>query len=432
MSKKTKIYGSALLIAFLFINTYFFQDSIRLSLKSLLPDNAKIYVKELFFGKQFLKEVSHFKNSNYNQKILPATEFVGINFKKITLKDLDVLEQTHYDKINNKKSNTKTFYLDKIKNDLILATVKGNIFIFKKGELKNKTKISNNLNKLNATHLLDIAIIKDYIYVSFREEPENSKCSYFHLVKAKFNKEYLKFENFFSPKRCTINNYGGRISSGKFNNKDGIILTTGATGNEERHFAQDPNSHLGKILFFSFDEKDFKIISKGHRNPQGLFVENEIILATEHGPYGGDEINHIKQNGNYGWPISSYGEGYKFYNKTHNKNFFEYKKSHENNDFIEPIFTFVPSIGISEIIKIPNKFSKYWQNNYFITSLAGVSLYRVEFDKSYTKIKYLEKIIALERIRDIAYLDFNNTFYLALETTGQLGLLSNEHESSIK
>ena len=41
-------------------------------------------------------------------------------------------------------------------------------------------------------------------------------------------------------------------------------------------------------------------------------------------------------------------------------------------------------------------------------------------------------MIALERIRDIAYLDFNNTFYLALETTGQLGLLSNEHESSIK
>ena len=68
-------------------------------------------------------------------------------------------------------------------------------------------------------------------------------------------REYLKFENFFSPKRCTINNYGGRISSGKFNNKDGIILTTGATGNEERHFAQDPNSHLGKILFFSLNDK---------------------------------------------------------------------------------------------------------------------------------------------------------------------------------
>ena len=118
MSKKTKIYGSVLLIAFLFINTYFFQDSIRLSLKSLLPDNAKIYVKELFFGKQFLKEVSYFKNSNYNQKILPATEFVGINFKKITLKDLDVLEQTHYAKINNKKSSKNKTHEKKIINYL--------------------------------------------------------------------------------------------------------------------------------------------------------------------------------------------------------------------------------------------------------------------------------------------------------------------------
>ena len=33
----------------------------------------------------------------------------------------------------------------------------------------------------------------------------------------------------------------------------------------------------------------------GHRNPQGLFFdkENNIILETEHGPQGGDEINII-------------------------------------------------------------------------------------------------------------------------------------------
>ena len=34
----------------------------------------------------------------------------------------------------------------------------------------------------------------------------------------------------------------------------------------------------------------------GHRNPQGLYFdeENNFILETEHGPMGGDEINLIE------------------------------------------------------------------------------------------------------------------------------------------
>ena len=57
----------------------------------------------------------------------------------------------------------------------------------------------------------------------------------------------------------------------------------------------------------------------GHRNPQGLYFDKEknILLETEHGPMGGDEINLINLNGikkgkipNFGWPISSAGEHY--------------------------------------------------------------------------------------------------------------------------
>ena len=35
-----------------------------------------------------------------------------------------------------------------------------------------------------------------------------------------------------------------------------------------------------------------------------------MILSTEHGPKGGDEINKIIFGSNYGWPISSYGKPY--------------------------------------------------------------------------------------------------------------------------
>ena len=50
-----------------------------------------------------------------------------------------------------------------------------------------------------------------------------------------------------------------------------------------------------------------------------------MILSTEHGPRGGDEINKIVFGGNYGWPISSYGEPYfhqKFYEDENSKNEF--------------------------------------------------------------------------------------------------------------
>ena len=66
----------------------------------------------------------------------------------------------------------------------------------------------------------------------------------------------------------------------------------------------------------------------GHRNPQGLYFDREknFILATEHGPQGGDEINLIEVSKinkdkiqNYGWPISSYGEHYGGKNAPKNK-----------------------------------------------------------------------------------------------------------------
>ena len=70
------------------------------------------------------------------------------------------------------------------------------------------------------------------------------------------------------------------------------MVTTGAIEKESK-FAQDNDSQLGKTLFFKMNGES-EIYSKGHRNPQGLtVVEDNIILQTEHGPYGGDEINKI-------------------------------------------------------------------------------------------------------------------------------------------
>ena len=128
----------------------------------------------------------------------------------------------------------------------------------------------------------------------------------------------------------------------------------------------------------------------------------------------------------YGWPTSSYGEPYDHEKKPEKKTgVYYYKKDHFSHGYVEPIFSYVPSIGISQIIKVPEYFSSYWKDDFLITSLNGLSIYRIKFDKNFSKIIYNEKIFIGERIRDIDFSTKENSFILALEDTGSIGILSN-------
>jgi len=419
--KKIFIILSLIIIA-LFILINF--NSIRSSVRSLLSPEIKIFVKELFFGKQFIEEISYFKKIHYNQKVLPETEFENINLKIYHLNDLENIDNEYNQKISK-------LFIEILDRDLIIVTAKGEIKFVEDLRFENIRNIKSNINKFRIyggpgtqTGVMDISLINKKLFISFAsKKDEKDKCTFFTIIQADFNENNLKFENFFQTNECLANTYGGRMVQFNLNNENGILFTTGASVNE-RNLAQNDNSYAGKILFINFNKSPYKIISKGHRVPQGLFVEKETILVTEHGPYGGDEINKILLGGNYGWPIASYGERYDYIKILNTRSDYVYKKNHLNLNFIEPIFSFVPSIGISEIIKIPNEFSKYWQNNYFISSLNGVSLYRTYFDKNFSKVIFYEKIPIGERIRDIKYISSIKSFALALEDTGSIGLLS--------
>ena len=102
----------------------------------------------------------------------------------------------------------------------------------------------------------------------------------------------------------------------------------------------------------------------------------------------------------------------------------KYLKEHQENNFKEPIFSFVPSIGISEIIKIPDEFHKDWKGNFVLSSLNAGSLYRIKFNKNFNKILYMEKIFVNSRIRDLKYSKEINSIILALEDFTEIGILS--------
>ena len=203
-----------------------------------------------------------------------------------------------------------------------------------------------------------------------------------------------------------------------------ILLSVGDY--RSRFLAQDIKSVNGKLVKVNIDNHDYEIISMGHRNPQGLYFdkENNFILETEHGPQGGDEINLIEidkinkgEIQNYGWAISSAGEHYGGKNKaTNNIKYKKYPlyKSHIEHGFIEPLKSFVPSIGISEIIKIG-------QNKYVVSSLRDRSLYFFELNNQ-KQIINLERVEVFERVRDLGFKD--NQVYLFMEESASIGLIN--------
>ena len=164
----------------------------------------------------------------------------------------------------------------------------------------------------------------------------------------------------------------------------------------------------------------------GHRNPQGLYYdrENNFLLETEHGPQGGDEINLIELNDivddqipNYGWAVVSAGEHYGGKIPRNEEKYKKYPlyKSHTKYGFIEPLKSFVPSIGISEITGVKN-------NKYVASSLKDKSLYFFELKER--QIVSMERVQVFERVRDLRVK--NNKLYLFLEDTPSIGIINME------
>jgi hypothetical protein len=398
---------------------------------NLLGVKSKIYenypnfeLRKYVFNRKSV--IEHFKN-DYNVKFLPFTEFEKFGFKT---KKINFSKEYFENKVKFKETTSYkrygTFFIDFHIDKLILTDYLGNIYFQKNfskvidgNEEININKISSNLN---ADRVFDSYIYKDKLFVSFTKKINN--CSLINVMYAPINEDSLIFQNFFNPRICSETGSPGKMQYLKFNNQDGLLLSTSEGVSDKPGFnTQNPNSIFGKILFIPFNLKsEISIFSMGHRVIQGLNVINNKVIATEHGPRAGDEINYIINKKNYGWPLASFGERYDF---MYSNEKLTYNKNHHANNFKEPIFSFIPGIGISEIIKIPNNFSIHYNNHYVLASLNGRSLYFIRFDKDFNKLFTIEKVFINQRIRDLKYYKQKNSIIMALEEKGELGILTN-------
>tara|TARA_Y100000996_G_scaffold407602_1_gene385409 strand:- start:417 stop:1793 length:1377 start_codon:yes stop_codon:yes gene_type:complete len=238
---------------------------------------------------------------------------------------------------------------------------------------------------------------------------------------------------------------GGRIV--KFDDEN-ILLSIGdfyADGVNGPMLSQDLNNDYGKILKINIKTKKHEIFSFGHRNPQGLYIDNDgNIFSTEHGPRGGDELNLIKQKNNYGWPYASFGTNYNSYNAytvdTSNddnkkKRIWPLDKTNNtHNNYTKPIFSWGNTYGVSNLIIYENDYFSKWNKNIIVSSLASKQLTRFVFNYENSSIHYLENIPIGKRIRDIIPLkngkialltDITESNEISIENHAEIILLDN-------
>ena len=363
-------------------------------------------------------------NNDYNVKFLPETELIKLQLNKKKIK----FKKNYYNKnsITNSIAYKKwgSFFIDLYENNLLITDYLGNFYLSK--NIKNLTiddaplqtiNINSNLN--NNLRVFDTLVLKNNVYVAYTYK--ENECKKIYLSYAKINFTQLNFINLFESAKCNSQSSPGRIQFYKTMEKEGLLLSISSGGyNKPSEASQDKNLIDGKIILIGLENKKISIFSLGHRVVQGLFVDKELVLATEHGPRGGDEINLIKEKNNYGWPIASYGEKYNFNYEL--KPF--YKKSHKKFGFTEPVYSYIPAIGISELTSLPNEFSNFFENVFIITSLYGRSIFLTKFSNDFKKIIFTEKIFLNERIRDIKYFEKKKYILLAFEENGELGLLT--------
>ena len=206
------------------------------------------------------------------------------------------------------------------------------------------------------------------------------------------------------PKLVSRAHFGCRIVDAGANT---LFLTLGERYSRKDD-AQTLDNHLGKIVRLQKDggvpaDNPFvkrpgalpEIWSYGHRNLQGATLGPDGRLWTiEHGPQGGDELNHPEAGKNYGWPVITYGENYGGGPIGAGIT--------QQAGMEQPVHYWVPSIAPSGMAFVESaRYGKDWQGNLLVGSLKFGYVARLHLAQG--KVTREEKLVPdlKQRVRDV-------------------------------
>jgi glucose/arabinose dehydrogenase len=258
--------------------------------------------------------------------------------------------------------------------------------------------------------LLDVALAPDFnqsrwIYFSYAEPRAGGNGT--SVARAKLAAQGLTDLEVLFRQMPAVDSQGHFGSRLVFARDGSLFVTLGER--QQKPFAvraQDLETHFGKIVhlqasggaapdnpFLLVPGAQLEIWSYGHRNVQGaaLHPDTGELWTTEHGPKGGDELNHVKPGANYGWPLVTYGIAY---------NGDKVGVGQERVGIEKPVHYWVPSIGTSGLTFYTGDRFPKWRGHLFAGGLYGmVERLQLDGDEVVHKERLLEQLN--QRIRDV-------------------------------
>jgi aldose sugar dehydrogenase len=278
--------------------------------------------------------------------------------------------------------------------------------------------------------LLDVALDPDFarnqrIYLSYAE-PRGDGKNGTSVARAKLGPRGLEdlaviFRQ--QPAMASRHHFGSRLVFGR----DGNLFVTLGDRNSGRDQVQQLDNHIGKVVRIDRDGKAPadnpyrkqaaalpEIWSTGHRNIQGAALDPATgdLWTHEHGPKGGDELNHTLGGRNYGWPLVTYGTEYSGKPVSDRT---------EAPGLESPVHYWVPSIAASGLAFYTGSAIPAWQGSIFVGGLKSAELSRLEMRDG--RVVHEERLFreALDkRIRAVVNGPDGALYLLTDEEDGQL------------
>lgn len=273
---------------------------------------------------------------------------------------------------------------------IIFTEKEGKLFFWEDGTVSKPIKNVPEIWLHGQGGLMDVAVHPEYedngwIYLAFSERTPGMRLQATGMttvVRGRIvDHEWVDEERLW--KAPAENHTSGRVHFGvRIVFQDGyMFFSVGDRGSMGG--AQDlslPNGKVYRIFddgripednpFVDHEGAIASIWSYGHRNPQGMDfhpVTGEL-WSTEHGPRGGDELNHIEKGLNYGWPVITYGMNY---------NGTPLTDQTEQKGMEQPKIDWTPSIAVCGINFYRGDAFQHWKHDLFVTGLASEQLHRV-------------------------------------------------------
>jgi len=311
--------------------------------------------------------------------------------------------------------------------DLLITERRGRLLWYRDGKLHRVSGLPE-IATGGQGGLLDVVRHPDYLMnktICFAYSAGDSQGTGTEIACASFDQGHLSdLRVIFRaiPKWRTGVHFGSRLLFAP----DGYLYATlGDRG--YRFFAQDTSAHPGSIIritdqgllppdnpLIGRENARPEIFAYGNRNPQGMSLEpgGKRIWIHEHGPRGGDELNILYPDANYGWPVVSFGKEY-WSNKSVGEG------THKAG-MQQPVYYWVPSIAPSGMTFYQGEKFPNWQGSLFIGSLKFKLLVRLELEGN--RVVTEERLLAdiFGRIRDVREGPDGLLYLLTDEKNGKL------------